>query len=106
MSMGRLIAAATCAAMVAWGQPPLTTIQDVLYKADGTRFDGLLMVSWSSFEAGDLSNIVQQSATVRVVDGNFRVQLVPTTNSSPPTYYTVKYNSDGKVQFEATWVVG
>ena len=64
------------------------------------------MISWNSFEAGDLSNIVSQSLTVKVVDGNFRVQLVPTTTSNPPTYYTVKYNSDGKIQFEETWVVG
>src|SRR2546423_5538827 len=63
------------------------------------------MISWNSFEAGNLSNIVSQALTVKVVDGNFRVQLVPTTNSNPPTYYNVKYNSDGKIQFEETWVV-
>ena len=84
----------------------MTTIQDTLFKADGTRFNGLLIIAWNSFEADDLSNIVSQSLTVRVVDGNFRVQLVPTSDSNPPTYYNVKYNSDGKVQFEETWVVG
>lgn len=102
---GRLVAALILAA-AALAQPPLTVIQDTLYKADGTRFNGLLIISWNSFEAGDLSNIVSQSLTVRVVDGNFRVQLVPTTTSNPPTYYNVKYNSDGKIQFEETWVVG
>lgn len=101
----RLVAALILAA-AAPAQPPLTVIQDTLYKADGTRFNGLLIISWNSFEAGDLSNIVSQGLTVRVVDGNFRVQLVPTTNSNPPTYYNVKYNSDGKIQFEETWVVG
>ncbi len=90
----------------ALAQPPLTTIQDTLYQADGTRFNGLLIISWNTFEAGDLSDIVSQSLTVTVVDGNFFVQLVPTTNSTPPTYYTVTYNSDGKVQFQETWVVG
>jgi hypothetical protein len=103
---GRLVAALILAALAAPAQPPLTVIQDTLYKADGTRFNGILMISWNSFEAGDLSNIVSQSLTVKVVDGNFRVQLVPTTTSNPPTYYTVKYNSDGKIQFEETWVVG
>jgi len=93
-------------AATAFAQPPLTTIQDTLYKADGTRFNGLLMITWNSFEAGNLSNIVSQNLTVKVLDGNFRVQLVPTTNSNPPTYYNVKYNSDGKIQFEETWVVG
>jgi hypothetical protein len=93
-------------AAAAFAQPPLTTIQDTLYQADGTRFNGLLIISWNSFEAGDLSDIVSQSLTITVVDGNFFVQLVPTTNSTPPTYYTVTYNSDGKVQFQETWVVG
>ena len=94
------------AAATALAQPRLTTIQDTLYKADGTRFNGLVIISWNSFEADNLANIVSQSLTVKVVDGNFRVQLVPTTDSNPPTYYTVKYNSDGKIQFEETWVVG
>jgi len=102
----QLAAALILAATAVPAQPPLTIIQDTLYKADGTRFNGLLMISWNSFEAGDLSNIVSQSLTVRVVDGNFRAQLVPTTTSNPPTYYNVKYNSDGKIQFEETWVVG
>ena len=97
---------AILAAAIGSAQPHLTTIQDTLYKADGTRFNGLLMISWNSFEASDLSNVVSQSITVQVVDGNFRVQLVPTTDSNPPTSYTVKYNSDGKIQFQETWVVG
>lgn len=42
---------------------------------------------------------------MKVVDGNLRVQLVPTTTGNPPVYYTVRYNSDGKVQFEETWSV-
>jgi hypothetical protein len=106
MAIARLVAAAFCVAIPVLGQPLLTTIQDVLYKADGTRFDGLLMISWNSFESANQSNIVQQTMTVNVVNGNFRVQLVPTTDSNPPTYYSVKYNSDGRVQFEETWVVG
>lgn len=92
-------------AAVSQALPPLTTIQDMLYKADGTRFNGIIVVSWSSFDAADASNITSQSLTVKVVDGNLRVQLVPTANSTPATYYTAKYNSDGKVQFQETWVV-
>ena len=85
--------------------PLLTTIQDMLYKADGTRFSGTLTISWSSFQAVDNSAIVTQSTTVKVVDGNLRVQLVPTTASNPPATYTVRYNSDGRIQFEETWTV-
>jgi len=103
---GRLVGAVILAAASLAAVPQLTTIQDVLYKADGTKFNGLLIISWNSFEANDLSNIVSQNLTVRVVDGNFRVQLVPTADSNPPTYYGVKYNGDGKIQFQETWVVG
>jgi len=85
--------------------PPLTTVQDVIYKADGTRFNGQITVSWSSFEASDNSAIATQMLTVKVVDGVLRVKLVPNTNATPQTYYSVVYNSDGKVQFNETWAV-
>jgi hypothetical protein len=77
----------------------------LLYKADGTRFNGIAIISWTSFEAGDTSNIATQSVTVKILDGNLRVQLVPTTDASPPILYSVTYNSDGKVQFQETWNV-
>ena len=101
----RSFLAAALAAATAFAAPPLTTIQDVLYKADGSRFNGTVTISWTSFEAVDRSAIATQSTTVKVVDGNLRVQLVPTTTSSPAVYYTVRYNSDGRVQFEETWSV-
>jgi hypothetical protein len=103
--ISRLFLAAVCLAMPSLAAPPLTTIQDVLYKADGTRFNGTLTISWSSFEAIDHSMIEQQSTTVTVVNGNLQVQLVPTTSATPATYYTVVYNSDGLVQFQETWAV-
>jgi hypothetical protein len=85
--------------------PPLTTIQDTLYKADGTRFSGLAQISWTSFEASDRSNVPTQSVAVKIIDGSLRVRLVPTTNATPAARYIVKYNSDGRVQFEETWAV-
>jgi len=93
-------------AVIVLAQPPLTTIQDTLYKADGTPFNGLLIISWNSFQADNQANVVSQSLTVKVVNGFFRVQLAPTADASPPSSYTVTYNSDGKVQFQETWVVG
>jgi hypothetical protein len=92
-------------AATALAGPPLTTVQDVLYKADGTRFNGTLSIAWNSFQAVDRSAIVTQSTSVKVVDGNLRVQLVPTTTATPAVYYSVTYNSDGRVQFRETWAV-
>jgi len=88
-----------------WAGPPLTTIQDVLYKADGTLFKGVVFIEWKSFEASDRSNIATHSLTVPIVNGVLRVQLVPTTTATPESKYSVRYNSDGKIQFEETWAV-
>src|SRR4029077_16126529 len=103
--ISRLFLAAVCMATSLFAGPPLTTIQDVLYKADGTRFNGTLAIACSSLQAADNSAIATQRTTVKVVDGSLRVQLVPTTGSTPPVVYSVTYNSDGGVQFQETWAV-
>jgi hypothetical protein len=90
---------------VAWGQPNLTTISDVLFKADGTRFNGLAKFTWLSFDAANGTSIAQQTTTVRIIDGNLFVRLTPTTTATPPAEYSVFYESDGKIQFQETWNV-
>jgi hypothetical protein len=101
----RLIFAEVCLALAASAAPPLTVIQDVLYKADGTRFNGALTIAWNSFQASDSSAVVTQSTMVKVVDGNLRVQLVPSTTATPAGAYLITYNSDGRVQFQERWAV-
>ena len=103
--ISRSLFAAVLLAFPALAGPPLTRIQDVLYKADGTPFNGTLTISWTSFEAIDKSAIATQSTTVTVVGGNLRVQLVPTTTAVPAANYSVKYSSDGRIQFVETWAV-
>lgn len=101
----RTFSAALLLATAALAGPPLTTIQDVIYKADGTAFNGQLTISWGSFDASDTSAIATQMLTVKVVDGVLRIKLVPGTTATPPVYYSVVYNSEGKVQFKETWAV-
>jgi hypothetical protein len=43
--------------------------------------------------------------TIKVVDGNLRVKLVPNSTTNPPAYYSVVYNSDGRTQFSEAWAV-
>jgi len=105
MTTARTAVLAFWVAGMALAQPPLTTIQDVLYKADGTRFNGIAIITWTSFESANTSNIATQSITVKIVDGNLRVQLVSTTDANPASFYSVTYNGDGKVQFQETWNV-
>ncbi len=97
--------AAVCLVAGLLAAPALTTIQDVIYKADGTKFNGVLQITWTSFTAADTSDIATQSVTVAVTNGYLRVQLAPTTNASPAAVYNVTYNGDGDVQFTETWVV-
>jgi hypothetical protein len=105
MTFPRMFSTALLLVSAASAQPPLTTIQDVLYKADGTPFNGIVTISWTSFEASDLSEIAGQTITVLVSDGNLRVQLVPNAATSPIVFYTAVYNSDGRTQFSESWAV-
>ncbi len=85
-------------------QPVLTKIQDMVYLADGSRFNGLAFIDWKSFDTANGSVIGRNSKVVRIVDGLLQVQLAPTTNSNN-TYYSVKYSSAGRVLFTETWAV-
>ncbi len=93
------------AAGVAVGQPALTTIQDILYRADGSRFSGTMFITWDSFLAGDTSNIATSNLTVPIVNGVLNVQLVPTTTASAGAQYNVRYNRLGIDQFDEIWAV-
>ena len=92
---------------LAWSQTALTTIQDTLFTADGSRFNGTVTIQWSTFDATNIGMIVQQSKTVQVVNGNLYVQLVPNAGAQPPAnVYTVQYQSGGSQQFTESWTVG
>src|SRR6202035_2339193 len=101
----RLVALLVAAAGWASGQPALTTIQDILYRADGTRFSGTMFIAWSSFLAGDTSDIATANLTLPIVNGVLRAQLVPTTTASAGAQYNVTYQSGGVNQFTEVWAV-
>jgi hypothetical protein len=85
--------------------PVLTTIQDVIYNADGTPYNGFAVIAWTPFVAGDTSQIATQQVTVNISGGSLFVQLVPTTNATPAGYYSVTFTSAGNDQFTETWGV-
>ncbi len=91
---------------IASAQTGLSTIQDTLFRADGTRFTGTLYIQWSTFDASGIGTIVQQSRSVPVVNGNLQIQLTPNAGAqSPANTYIVNYQSDGFEQFSETWTV-
>lgn len=85
--------------------PILTTIQDTIYNADGTPYNGFAVITWTPFQAGDTTQIATQQVTVNISGGNLMAQLVPTTNAVPAGYYTVTFTSAGNDQFVETWAV-
>ena len=85
-------------------QPVLTKIQDMVYLADGTRFNGLAFIDWKSFDAPNGAVIGQNAKVVRIVDGLLKVQLAPTTLTNK-VYYSVKYSSGGRILFTEIWAV-
>lgn len=93
------------AAAIMQAQPALTTIQDILYRADGTRFNGEIFISWNAFQAGDTSNIATAQVKLPIVNGVLSVKLVPTTTASAGANYQVTYNSQGVFQFSQVWAV-
>src|SRR5438067_1106917 len=66
--------ALACTALAS-AQPALTTIQDTLYRADGSRFSGTLFINWNSFVSGSGANVATSSLTVPIVNGVLRVDL-------------------------------
>jgi hypothetical protein len=100
------ILAATALCATAFAQSGLTTIQDTLFKADGTRFTGTITIQWVTFDTTNPGTVVQQSTSVDVANGLLQVQLVPNSTAAPPAnVYTVHYQSDASQQFTETWTV-
>jgi hypothetical protein len=87
-------------------QSGLTTIQDTLFDADGSRYNGSLIIQWSTFDSTNPGTIIRQSKTVQVVNGNLLVQLAANNTATPPAnIYSVLYQSDGDQQYSETWTV-
>jgi hypothetical protein len=85
--------------------PPLTTIQDQMFRADGVPVSGTLIISWKGFVASDNSNIPTNLIRVPVSGGTLRVRLTPTTTAQTPASYLVQYLIDGKLNDTKVWAV-
>jgi len=102
---GRLLCAALTLGARLQATPTLTTIEDTLFTADGNRFNGVVTISWQSFEAADTSNVAGETLRLRITNGLLYVQLVPTTNANSAAIYNVLYTSQDGIQFSEAWAV-
>ena len=73
-----------CAALSLQAAPKLTTIQDSIYKADGTRFNGTAIISWTPFDASDSSKI-GLVAFARICEISAVGELITDHAASPQT---------------------
>ena len=96
---------ALAAVQICFAAPATTPISDVLYNADGTPLNGLVVITWPAFTAADGTPVPASSMNVPVTNGNFQVNLIPTANLQPAVTYSVEIVSNGTNQTAEVWNV-
>jgi hypothetical protein len=92
--------------LMLWAAPPLTTVRDTIYRANGSAFTGKIVIEWRSFEASDTSFIAKNQLELQITEGFLNARLVPTTTATNSAYYRVRYySSNGTVEFSEAWAV-
>ncbi len=100
-----LIALLTCVGAVA--QVATTTVQDTVYRADGTPASGTVIVSWPTFTtaAGQAVAAGNTSATIGP-NGALAMTLTPNAGATPTgSYYTAVLHLDDGTTSQQYWVV-
>jgi hypothetical protein len=88
--------------------PTLTTVSDIVFRADGNFAAGTLLISWPAFTTASGATIAAGNKSVILgANGSFTAQLAPNAGATPSgTAYTVTYQlTDGTVKNE-NWSVG
>ena len=98
---GRLFLLLVCAlAEFASAQtPPMTTVSDTVYRADGAPAGGTLLISWPAFTTAGGQAVAAGTKSVTLGPaGALSVALVRTASATPAnTVYTVVYQLDDAV---------
>lgn len=90
----------------ALAQSNLTQIRDTIYNADGTPFNGTVVLTWVGFSTGTSSTVSPLSTSARIYNGALSVLLVPSTTASAGSYYqVVYYSNNGTTSWSETWSV-
>ena len=88
--------------------PALTTIQDTVYRADGTPAQGTLVITWPAFSTAAGQAVAAGENTVTLgTAGALDVQLAANAGATPAnTLYTVVYQLDDGTKKTEYWMVG
>ena len=94
---------------LAYGQAaiPTTTVQDTIYRADGTAAGGTVLIAWPAFTTGTGQSVAAGSTSATIgAAGLLSVALVANSGSTPMgSYYTVVYHLNDGTQTRSYWVV-
>jgi len=102
-----LLLSVVLAGAVTYAQITTTTVQGVVYRADGSPATGTLIVNWPAFSTANNQAVAAGSTTVTIgQDGFVSMNLAPNAGAAPAgSYYTAVYHlNDGTVNKEY-WVV-
>ena len=91
----------------ALAQVPTTTVQDTVYRADGTPAGGQVIVSWNAFTTAGGTAVPAGSTTATIgAGGALSIALTPNAGSNPMgSYYTVVYHLNDGTTSREYWVV-
>lgn len=94
------------AAHAVFAQSTLTQIRDTVANADGTPFNGTVVITWNGSTGSNSGSSSPLSTSARIYSGVLSVLLVPTTTASAGTFYQVLYyGTSGTVSWTETWQV-
>ncbi len=86
---------------------PTTTVQDTVYRADGTAAGGTVLISWPAFTTASGRTIAAGSTSVTIGSGgSLSVPLVANSGSTPMgSYYTAVFQLNDGTVTRSYWVV-
>jgi hypothetical protein len=87
--------------------PPLTTVADTVYMADGSPAQGVLIISWPAFETAGGTAVAPGNVQVTLgPEGALSVALAPNAGAVPAgVYYSVVYQLQPSEVRTEYWVV-
>jgi hypothetical protein len=87
--------------------PVMTTINDVLYRADGTPARGTLLISWPAFTTADGAPVAAGTMDIALgANGEVQIELAPNAGANPAgTYYKVVLKLEDGTTNTEYWVV-
>jgi hypothetical protein len=86
-------------------QVATTTVQDTVYRADGTYAQGTILVSWPAFQTATGDTVAAGNLSLTIgTNGQVTMNLAPNIGATPAgTYYTAVYHLDDGTVYKEYW---